>query len=132
MKNTLTYKDFLGTVNFSAYDKAFHGKLAGVKDLVTFEGGSVDELIKAFHEAVDDYLELCKEAGKEPQKPHMGRFNVRVPPALHAHASRVASIRGVTLNKIVQIALEHEVKEVRSYIKPIKAQIKRKKSKAAR
>ncbi|MBI5971089.1 MAG: type II toxin-antitoxin system HicB family antitoxin [Deltaproteobacteria bacterium] len=131
MKSTLTYKGFLGTVNFSAADKAFHGKIAGVTDLVTFEGGSVGELIKAFHEAVDDYLDLCKEAGKEPLKSYSGSFNVRVPRELHGRAIRVASARGVTLNKIVQTALEHEVKGAHCYMAPFKAQTKRKRSKRA-
>ena len=65
MKDVLTYKDFIGSVHFSAEDKVFHGKIEGITDLVTFEGKNVDELIKAFHEAVDDYIALCKEAGKE-------------------------------------------------------------------
>ena len=49
MKDILTYKGFMGTVHFSAEDKVFHGKIEGIDDLVTFEGKSVDELIKAFH-----------------------------------------------------------------------------------
>ena len=61
MRDVLTYKGFIGSVHFSAEDKVFHGKIEGIDDLVTFEGRSVDELIKAFHEEVDDYIKLCKE-----------------------------------------------------------------------
>jgi len=32
---------------------------------------SVSNLKKAFIEAVEDYLVLCKEAGKEPQKSYL-------------------------------------------------------------
>src|SRR3990170_7352178 len=66
MKDVLTYKGFIGTVHFSAEDKVFHGKIEGIDDLVTFGGHSVEELKKAFHNEVDDYIALCKEMGKEP------------------------------------------------------------------
>lgn len=68
MKDVLTYKDFIGAVHFSGADQIFHGKIEGIKDLVTFEGQSVAELTTAFHDAVDDYLELCKEVGKGDEK----------------------------------------------------------------
>jgi predicted HicB family RNase H-like nuclease len=55
-------------VHFSSEDNAFFGKILGIDDLVNFEGASVKELKKAFHGAVDDYLETCKEIGKGPNK----------------------------------------------------------------
>lgn len=61
MKDVLTYREFIGSVHFSAADKVFHGKIEGIGDLVTFEGRSVAELTKAFHDAVNDYLDLCIE-----------------------------------------------------------------------
>ena len=65
--NTLKYKDFFGSVEYSADDDCFFGKIIGTTDLVTFEGDSVETLKAAFAEAVEDYLALCKEAGKAPQ-----------------------------------------------------------------
>jgi predicted HicB family RNase H-like nuclease len=109
MKDVLTYKDFFGSVHFSAEDKVFHGKIEGVTDLVTFEGKSVDELVKAFHEAVDDYITLCKEAGKEPLKSCKDSFNVRVPSELHMRAIKQAALLGISLNQLVQKAIEKAV-----------------------
>ena len=109
MKDVLTYKDFFGSVYFSAEDKVFHGKIEGVTDLVTFEGKSVDELVKAFHEAVDDYIALCKEAGKESLKSCKGSFNVRVPSELHMRAIKQAALLGISLNQLVQKAIEKAV-----------------------
>src|SRR4030067_2217341 len=109
MKDVLTYKDFLGSVHFSAEDKVFHGRIEGITDLVTFEGKNVDELIKAFHEAVDDYIALCKEAGKEPLRSCKGSFNVRVPSELHMKAIKQATILGISLNQLVQKAIEKAV-----------------------
>lgn len=112
MKDVLAYKNFIGSVHFSAEDKAFHGKIEGISDLVTFEGQSVAELIKAFHEAANDYLELCGEAGKEPERPFKGSFNVRIPSDLHRKAVKKATMMGISLNQFVQKALEDEVEAV--------------------
>ncbi|MBM4140536.1 MAG: type II toxin-antitoxin system HicB family antitoxin [Nitrospira sp.] len=109
MKDVLTYKDFIGSVHFSSEDKVFHGKIEGITDLITFEGKSVEELIKAFHEAVDDYIALCKEAGKETIKSCKGSFNVRVPSELHIRAMKQAAKLGISLNQLVQKAIEKAV-----------------------
>ncbi len=109
MKDVLAYKGFIGSVHFSAEDAVFHGKIEGITDLVTFEGQSVKELVRAFHEAVDDYLALCKETGKEPLKSCKGSFNVRVPSELHIIAMQQATGIGISLNQFVQKALEKAV-----------------------
>ena len=103
------YKDFIGSVHFSADDKVFHGKIEGITDLVTFEGKSVDELEKTFHEAVNDYITLCKEAGKEPLKSCRGSLNVRIPSELHIKAMKHAVKLGIPLNQLVQKAIEKAV-----------------------
>lgn len=64
MKNYFEHKGYTGTMEFSAEDKVFFGKVHGITDLVTFEGATVNELETAFKEAVDDYLEICRELGK--------------------------------------------------------------------
>jgi len=109
MKDTLIYKGFIGSVHFSDEDVVFYGKVQGINDLITFEGQSVKELVKAFHDAVDDYLNLCKEAGKEPLKSCKGSFNVRVPSELHIIAMQQAAKSGISLNQFVQKALEKAV-----------------------
>ena len=104
--DVLSYNDFIGSVHFNAEDKVFHGKIEGITDLVTFEGKSVNELERAFHEAVNDYIALCKEAGKEPLKSYKGSFNVRIPAELHLKAAKYATMLGITLNQFVHKAIE--------------------------
>lgn len=77
--------------------------------LVTFEGCSVDELIKAFHEEVDDYTKLCKEMGKEPTRSYKGSFNVRIPPEMHRRVVETAIKKGLSLNQLIQKAIEKEL-----------------------
>jgi predicted HicB family RNase H-like nuclease len=109
MKNYLEYKGYIGTVEFSAEDKVFFGKIQGINDLVTFEGISVNELEKSFHESVLDYLETCASLNKAPDKVFKGSFNVRVSQELHQKTALLASKKGLNLNDVVKEALNYIV-----------------------
>jgi predicted HicB family RNase H-like nuclease len=110
-KDVLRYKDFIGSVHFSAGDECFFGKIEGIDDLVTFEGRDVLELKRSFHEAVEDYIGLCRQAGKPVHKSCKGSFNVRMTAELHQKAARKSALLGISLNQLVQRAVEKEVRE---------------------
>ncbi len=105
MKDVLKYKDFIGSVHYSAEDEAFYGKLEGIDDLITFEGNSVDDLKSSFREAVNDYLEICASTGKSHQKSYKGSFNVRINPDLHKKAAYKSIELGISLNQLVEKAI---------------------------
>ena len=107
MNDILQYKGYYASVHFSAEDDVFYGKLLGIDDLVNFEGDSVKQLKKAFHEAVDDYLETCEELGKEPNKTYKGSFNVRISTDLHKAAAIFASLHNISLNDFVKTAIDY-------------------------
>ncbi len=60
----LNYKGFRGTYKYSDEDNFFFGSLEGIEDLVTFQVKDENEIEKAFRDAVEDYILLCKEVGK--------------------------------------------------------------------
>jgi predicted HicB family RNase H-like nuclease len=105
----MTYKGFLATVTFDDDVGIFHGEVANLRDVITCQGQSVDELRKAFRDSVEDYLEFCAERGEEPEKPLSGRFLVRVPPELHRSIFERAARRGLSVNRWVRAALERAV-----------------------
>lgn len=59
MNNTMEYKGYVGSVEFSEEDALFFGKVLGVRALISYEGENAHDLVEDFHSAVDDYLELC-------------------------------------------------------------------------
>ncbi|MEI8114764.1 MAG: type II toxin-antitoxin system HicB family antitoxin [Bacteroidia bacterium] len=109
MKNILTYKGFIGSVHFSTDDRVFFGKIEGINDLVTFEGTTVDQLENAFKSMVDEHINDCKSEGKSAEKSYKGSFNVRISPDLHRQATQIASVEGITLNQLVQRAIQREL-----------------------
>lgn len=109
MKDILEYSNFIGSVHFNSEDSVFYGKILGISDLVTFEGRTVEELRASFREAVEDYVALCRQTGKAVLKSCKGSFNVRIPSDLQRQAIQKAALRGISLNQLVQKAIEQEV-----------------------
>ena len=114
--NTMTYKGYIGSVNYSDKDQVFFGKIEGINGLVNFEGESVNfegesvkELTEAFHEAVDDYLAYCQDEGIEPDKSYTGVLNVRLTPAIHRQIAMLALQAGLSINAYIKEALEEKV-----------------------
>lgn len=106
MKDLMEYKGYYGSVHYSDDDQVFHGKIEFIRSLVSYEGTDVKGLRAAFEEAVDDYLQLCKDEKKEPDIPFKGSFNVRVGSDLHRRAALIARNNNTNLNNIVVDALE--------------------------
>lgn len=109
----IDYKGYTGVFEFDPTIDAFHGRVVGLQDVVTFEGSSVEELRRAMEESVEDYLELCAEAGKEPERPYRGEFLVRTTPELHRAVATAAEAAGMSVNAWVETTITSVVTERR-------------------
>ncbi len=110
MSNTIEYNGYIGTIEYSQEDKCFFGKLDMINDLVTFEANNADDLEDNFKNSVDEYIETCKQLGREPQKAFKGVFNVRTGSELHLAAVRNALKMGISLNSYIKSLIEKDVK----------------------
>jgi predicted HicB family RNase H-like nuclease len=97
----MKYKGYIGHVEYDDEAKIFHGEVVGLRDIITFQGKSVEELEQAFHDSINDYLNWCKERGEKPEKTFSGTFNLRIPPELHAKLALHAKTIGISLNSYV-------------------------------
>lgn len=102
----LKYKGYTGHVEFDDEAGIFHGEVSDTKDIITFQGKSVDEIKTAFRESIDDYIDFCASRGEKPDKPFSGKFILKMSPKLH-HKIYITAIRsGKSLNKWVTETLE--------------------------
>ncbi len=46
MNNTIQYKGYIGSVEFSEEDSIFYGKVMGIRSLISYEGESARELLE--------------------------------------------------------------------------------------
>ena len=99
MNNTIQYKGYVGSVEFSEEDGIFYGKVMGIRSLISYEGESAKELLDDFHGAIDDYLETCKAEGKQPEIAFKGSFNIRLSPDLHKKLFIYTTAHQISMNK---------------------------------
>lgn len=109
MNNTIKYKGYIGSVEFSEEDNLFFGKVMGIRSLISYEGENSTDLITDFHNAIEDYLEACKAEGREPEKAYKGSFNIRISPELHRQLVVCATSHQMSLNSFVENALRKSV-----------------------
>lgn len=105
----IEYKGFIGLVEFDSKAKIFHGDVIDTRDVITFQGKTVEEIETAFKESIDDYIDWCTEEGVSPEKPYSGRFNLRLSPELHRKAAIKAKKLHMSLNSFVEKALKDEI-----------------------
>lgn len=103
----LNYKGYKGTIEPQVETGTLYGKLAFIRDLVTYEAMTLVELEQEFRAAVDAYLEECAEFDKVPDKPFKGSLNIRIGEELHRVAATVAS--GMSLNAFICSAIREKL-----------------------
>jgi predicted HicB family RNase H-like nuclease len=101
----MTYKGYSGAAEIDFETGMIHGRVVGLRDVITFQGATVAEASQAFHDSVDDYLNFCASRGEPPEKPFSGKFLVRIDPALHRTLATEAAARGVSLNSLIEATL---------------------------
>lgn len=102
----MEYKGYIAKIEFDDEDDVFHGEVINLRDVITFQGETVDELRQAFQESVEDYLAFCDERGEQPEKPYSGKFSVRIDPELHRKITIQARIANMSLNRWISKTLE--------------------------
>ncbi len=109
----MTYKSYVGDVEYDDEMKLFHGEVVNTRDVITFQGSSVEELEQAFRDSVEDYIAWCEEEGVSSEKPYSGRFNLRLSPELHREVAIAAKRQNRSINAFVEKAIENELRTVK-------------------
>ncbi|MBM3237008.1 type II toxin-antitoxin system HicB family antitoxin [Candidatus Poribacteria bacterium] len=105
----IEYKGYIGVVEFDPEIDFFHGTVININDVITFYGSSVAELREEMHKSVEEYLEFCREQGREPEKPFSGKLVIQISPELHRRLALEAARRHVSMETYVQEVLEKVV-----------------------
>ena len=109
-KSYMHYKEYYTKVEYSKEDNALIGRIEGIQDIISFDAQSLDKFEEAFHDSVDNYLDLCMQIGKEPQKAYTGSFNVRISPEKHSELADIALKSDKSLNSLVDMAIDQFLK----------------------
>jgi predicted HicB family RNase H-like nuclease len=108
--NKLEYKGYYGSIEYNKEDKLLYGKVLGMtKDLISYEGKTIEELENDFIAGIDSYIEGCKELGIKPRKAFNGVLNIRIPSEVHCKVAIMADELGTSINNFIKEAIEKEI-----------------------
>lgn len=99
MINTMTINGYNATITFDPDMNLFRGGFLGLNGGADFYSDTVAGLQKEGEISLKVLLDMCKEDGVEPRKDYSGKFNVRIPPELHASIAAHAAAEGKSLNQ---------------------------------
>ena len=69
MRTTKPYRGYIGSIEYSPEDSLWYGKVLGIRSLLSYEGGMLEEAEHDFQETVDNYLDLCGQEKNPPEQP---------------------------------------------------------------
>ena len=95
---TMTYKNYRAEVEIDPDAKVLAGRVLYLRDVIVFEGETVEDAERQFQVSVDDYLAWCAERGKEPEKPFSGKLPFRTTPEHHRKIALAAAQTGKSIN----------------------------------
>lgn len=108
--NIMTYDGYHAKIEYDSELDTFRGEILGLNGGADFYGRNPQELREEFKKSLFVFLEVCKEKGIEPRRHYSGKFNLRIPPELHEQLAITAQIKGVSVNKLAQEALQKEIR----------------------
>ena len=113
----MEYSGYNAVVTYDNDLGILHGEVIDTRDVITFQGRSVDDLPEAFQQSVDDYLKFCKERGREPDKPFSGKVALRMDPETHRTIVGAARTSGKSLNTWILDAIGNELERADEQVK---------------
>lgn len=68
MKNIMEYNGYRAMIEYDEDDELFVGTVIGINDSISFHGQNTQELKQHFKHNVDNYVDMCRQFGKNPEK----------------------------------------------------------------
>lgn len=65
---TLRYKNYVGSIEFSKKENLYFGKILGIYATVAYKGTDPESLKVDFEESVEEYLRLCAKYKITPEE----------------------------------------------------------------
>ena len=107
--NMMTVEGHRAKIEYDPEIDMFRGEILGLNGGADFYGKTPDELRSEFKKSLVVFLDVCKEKGIEPYKEYSGKFNLRIPPELHAEIAGRASAENKSLNQWIVETLDQIV-----------------------
>lgn len=99
MKNILEIDRYKAAIQFDPEIDMFRGEFIDLNGGADFYATNIEDLKKEAKKSLKVFLDMCAEDGVEPRKAYSGKFNLRIPPEMHANIVAAATAEGMSINQ---------------------------------
>ncbi|MCD9029789.1 type II toxin-antitoxin system HicB family antitoxin [Luteimonas sp. BDR2-5] len=107
--NVLKIDGHPAVISYDPDIEMFRGEFVGLNGGADFYATNVRDLKAEGTRSLREFLAVCKERGIAPEKKFSGTFAVRVGKKKHEALAITAAARGVSMNALIDQAIEHEL-----------------------
>ena len=100
---------YQAAIRFDPDIEMFRGEFVGLNGGADFYARDIAGIRREGVASLKVFLDMCREDGVEPRRQFSGKFNVRIPPELHAAVTAAAAADGKSLNQWVADELRASV-----------------------
>ena len=100
---------YQAAIQFDPDIEMFRGEFVGLSGGADFYARDIAGLRREGVASLKVFVDMCREDGVEPRKQFSGKFDVRIPPDLHAAVTAAAAADGKSLNQWVADELRASV-----------------------
>lgn len=111
MMNIMDINGYKANIAYDPEIEMFRGEFVGLNGGADFYAKDIETLKKEGEISLKVFLEMCAEKGTKPEKSYSGKFNVRIPPELHAKVVQAATANGQSINQWVKSVLSESVNQ---------------------
>lgn len=109
MMNLMDFNGYRAIIQYDPDMNMFRGEFIGLNGGADFYATTIEGLRREGELSLKVFLDMCAEDGVDPIKEYSGKFNLRVPPELHAELAVRAASTGKSLNQWVADQLAQAV-----------------------
>jgi predicted HicB family RNase H-like nuclease len=112
LSNVISYRGYHAEIKYDPSADAFHGRVLGMRDVISFYGRTPDDLRDEMKAAIEDYMAWCREEGARPEKSWAGKLTLRPDEEVRRRVLIAAAARGQSVNAWINQVIDRESRKV--------------------
>jgi predicted HicB family RNase H-like nuclease len=98
LSNIISYRGYHAEIRYDPSADAFHARVLGMRDVISFFGRTPEELRLEMQAAIEDYLDWCRADGAKPERSWSGKLTLRSDADFRRRVLIAAAARGQSVS----------------------------------
>jgi predicted HicB family RNase H-like nuclease len=112
LSNVISYRGYHAEIKYDPSADAFHARVLGMRDVISFYGRTPEELRHEMRAAIEDYLAWCETDGVKPERSWTGKLTLRSDGDFRRRVLIAAATRGQSVSTWINELADRESRKI--------------------